>query len=159
MKNTIYAAALLTAVWVILAEKFTIPLLAAGVFIGAGSLFLDRRFLPLPKIAAVKLLRLTLYPFYLFVELYLSAFSAVKMIVAGADAEVIEVKTRISNSFLQTMLANSVTLTPGTISLDLKDGKLTVLLLKKKTESREDAQKAGEAVIQKFEKFLLKTQR
>jgi len=159
MKISIYAVMLLTAVWVILVEKFTLPLLAIGVAISSCSLYLYHRFLPLPRITNINLLRLTIYPFYLIRELYLSAFSAIKLIIAGADVDVIEVKTKISNHFLQTMLANSVTLTPGTISLELKNDKITVLLLKRKTENHEEAQKSGEAAIRKLEKFLLKTQR
>jgi len=159
MKIAIYAVILLTAVWIILVEKITLPLLAVGVAVSSCSLFLYHHFLPLPRITNINLLRLTLYPFYLIGELYLSAFSAIKLIIAGADVDVIEVKTKISNRFLQTMLANSVTLTPGTISLELKDGKITLLLLKRKIDNHEEAQKAGEAAVYKLEKFLLKTQR
>jgi multicomponent Na+:H+ antiporter subunit E len=159
MKNTIFAVMLLTAVWVILVESFSLPLLAAGVVISAGSLYIYHRFLPLPKITGINFLRLALYPFYLIGELYLSAFGAMKLIVKGASVDVVEVKTRISNSFLQTMLANSVTLTPGSISLDLKDNRISILLLKGKAENHEEAQKAGEALIHKLEKILIKAQR
>jgi len=159
MKSIIWAAMLLTVVWMVLVEKFTLPLLAAGVVISAGSLYIYHRFLPLPGITDINLLRLALYPFYLIVELYVSAFGVIKLIIAGAAVDVIEVKTGISNRFLQTMLANSITLTPGTISLELRDGRIRVLLLKRKTESHEEAQKTGEATIHKLEKLLLKAQR
>jgi multisubunit Na+/H+ antiporter MnhE subunit len=159
MKNAVYATILLTAVWLILVEKITLPLLAVGIFVSAGSLYVYHRFLPFPKITGISLFRLTLYPFYLIGKLYLSAFKAIKLIVSGADVDVIEVKTEISNSFLQTMLANSVTLIPGATSLELKDGIITVLLLKKKTNNHEETKKAGEAMIHKLENFLLKAQR
>jgi len=150
---------LLTAVWVILVEKFSLPLLAAGIVVSAVSLYVYRRFLPFPRITGISHFRLTLYPFYLIGELFVSAFRTIKLIATGADVDVVDVKTRISNSFLQTMLANSVTLLAGTVSLDMKDDRITVLLLKRKNENHEEAQKTGEAVIHKLEKFLLKTQR
>ena len=159
MKNAIYVTILLTAVWVILIEQFTLPILAVGIIVSAGSLYIYRRFLPFPKMTGINFLSLALYPFYLIGKLYVSAFKAIKLIVSGADVDVIEVKTKISNSFLQTILANSITLIPGAISLELKDGIITVLLLKKKTNNHEETKKAGEAMIHKLENFLLKAQR
>jgi len=159
MKNAIYTTILLTTIWLILVEKITLQLLAVGILVSAGSLYIYHRFLPFPKVTGISLFRLTLYPFYLIGKLYLSAFSAMKLIVSGADVDVIEVKTKITNSFLQTMLANSITLTTGAISMELKDGIITVLLLKKKTNNHEETQKAGEAMVHKLENFLLKAQR
>ena len=158
-KNTLYTIILLTAAWIMLVERFTLPLLAAGFAISAICLYIYHRSLPLPEIAGINLLRLALYPLYLIWELYLSAFGAIKLVLTGAGVDVIEVKTRITNSFLQTMLANSVTLTPGTISLDLKDDRISILMLKGKAESHGDAQKAGEALISRLERFLIKAQK
>ena len=158
-KNMLYIILLLTAAWIILVESFTVPLLAAGLAISAGCLYIYHRFLPLPKITNINLLRLTLYQFYLIGQLYLSAFSAIKLMLRGAGVDIIEVKTGISNDFLQTILANSVTLTPGSISLDLKDDKISILLLKGKTEGHAETQRSGEAMINRLEKILIKAER
>ena len=158
-KNALYVILLLTAAWIILVESLTVPLLAAGLAVSAGCLYIYHRFLPLSKITNINLLRLTLYQFYLSGQLYLSAFSAIKLILTGAGVDIIEVKTKISNNFLQTILANSVSLTPGSISLELKDDKISILLLKGETESHAEAQRAGEALINKLEKILIKAER
>jgi multicomponent Na+:H+ antiporter subunit E len=134
--------------------------LAIGIVLSFGVIFICHRLLPLPKILKdINLFKIVFYPFYLVVQVYLSAFNAIKLIFTGADASIIEVKTQLSNSFLKTILANSITLTPGSISLEIKDDAIILLWLKRKKESQQDAQKAGESITRRLEKILLKAQR
>lgn len=159
--NTVvlYAIILLTGTWIILSEDFSIVTLVSGIVISIVCLIISTRLLPAQKIKNVKIFRLVFYIFYLFGQIYLSAFKALKLILTGADVDIVNVKTQITNSFLQTILANSITLPPGTISLELNDNVITVLRLKKKTDDSLDAMSAGESIKGRFEKMLLKMQK
>lgn len=159
-KNTILIIMGLTVMWIILLEGFTVVNLALGIIISAGCIYICHRLLPLPKmIKNINLFRFILYPFYLTGQVYLAAFNAMKLIFTGANVSVIQIRTQISNSFLRTILANSITLTPGSVSLELNDTIITILWLKKKTENHQDAEKAGELIKQKLEKMLIKAEK
>ena len=157
--NIIYAIILLTLVWVVLAESFSVFSFAVGIVISTFSVLIFRHFLPLKKNTGFRLFRFIAYIFFLFGNIYLSAIKTIMLIFKEADYDTITLKTQLSNHFLQTMLAASITLTPGTISLDLKDNTITILFLKEKLQSREEAHKSMEAARDKFEKLLLKTEK
>ncbi len=52
-----------------------------------------------------------------------------KIISGCAETEIFTLKTRIKNPTALTFLGNSITLTPGTITLDAGDGSLTIYSL------------------------------
>jgi len=154
-KNTVFIVFGLTLIWLILLEGFTVIKLVTGIAAAVCSVVICSRFLPLPQIAKdINLFRFALYPFYLLAQVYLSAFTAIKLTFTGADVSVFEVKTQLSNSFLRIILANSITLTPGSISLEIKDDIITLLWLKGKKESLQDAEKAGNSIKCKLERIL-----
>ena len=158
--NTVFAALGLALLCLILLEGFTAMNLAISVAAGIISMVMYRRLLPLPPSSkGINLLKFALYPFYLVGQVYLSAFSAVKLIFTKADVAIITVKTELTNSLLRTILANSITLTPGSVSLELNDDTITLLWLKNKKDSPQDAQKAGETIKRKLEKMLLKAEK
>jgi len=157
-KNSLYAILLLTVIWVILRESITIPEAAAGIVISTCCVFFCRRLLPFSNFETINLLKLAVYPFYLIGQVYLAGFNAIKLILTDADADIIKVKTQISNSLLRTILANSITLIPGSISLELQDETITVLWLKGKSKDSRHALSEGEAIKGKLEKILLKAE-
>ena len=157
-RNVFYKVILLTVTWIVLTENFSIPSIAAGIVVSACSILFSYRYLPFPKITSVRLLRLAFYPFYLAGKVYLSAFNTMRLIITGANVDIVEEKTQLSSEFLRTLLANSITLTPGTISLELENNTLTVLLLKEKVSGSRESKSAA-AVKDKLEKMLLKAQR
>jgi len=158
-RNAFFSAIGLAAIWIILSENHSVPVIAAGLVISFGCIYICNRLLPLPKTANIKPLVLITYPFYLIFQVYLSAFNAIKLILTGMEVDIIEVRTKLSNSFLRTLLANSVTLTPGSVSLELKDDTITLLWMKGKTQDHQDAEKDGEAIKDKLERILLKAEK
>ena len=158
-RTTICIILILTVLWIVLRENVSIPTVASGIAISAACLFFCRKFLPFSKIKNLKLLRLCLYPFYVIGQIYLAGFKTIKMIITGADADIIEIKTRLSDIFLQTILSNTITLIPGSISLELKDNAITVLWLKDKSKDLQHAQNTGESIKGKLERILLKIER
>ena len=153
-RNTVFATLLLTIFWMIIRENFTIFEAAAGIIFSVCCLFFCYRLLPFSKINKFNILKLIIYPFYLFMQIYLAGFNAIKLILTDADADIFEIKTRISSSFLRTILANSITLIPGSVSLDLENDTITVLWLKKKSGDTRDAEKDAHSIRDKLERLL-----
>ena len=133
--GNIVKIALLTLLWVVLREEITAFNIVSGLLIGVGAITYSRKFLPLSKIKNVNFIRLIPYVFYLLGQVYLSGFYVIKIILQGkARAEIVQVKTLITNPTLRVILADSITLTPGSILLDLSEDKITVVLLMSKDE-------------------------
>ena len=158
-RNTVWTILLLTVIWVILSESLTVFSVLTGIGISVLCTYFCYRFLPFPRITNINFFRLALFPFYLIGEVYLSAFNAIKLILTGANVDAIEIKTQISSNFLRTLLANSITLTPCTVSLELNDDTITVLMLTGKTNSRRDTENTVASIKNKLEKMLLKAQK
>ena len=65
---------------------------------------------------------------------------------------IVKVKTSLKSPTAITALANSITLTPGTLTVDLtEDGYLYIHWINVKTE---DIEEASRIIVQKFERFL-----
>ena len=94
-KNSIYTTITLTAVWIILRESLAVSTVVTGFVVGAGCLFLCHRLLPLPKMAHFHPFRLIMYLFYLIGQMYISGFSAIKIMLTDAHVEIVKVKTWI----------------------------------------------------------------
>jgi multicomponent Na+:H+ antiporter subunit E len=72
---------------------------------------------------------------WLFYQIILSNLHVARMVLhprMPIDPGIIEFKTKLKSSISQTTLANSITLTPGTITVDIRDGKYYVHALTKK---------------------------
>jgi len=158
-KNSVYLIVLLTIVWVILCEKLSVTTVATGIAISGGVVYFYRKYLPLNKITGVSFLKLAMYSFYLVGQIYIAGFNAIKLILTEAKVDIVEVKTKITNDLLRVVLANSITLTPGTVSLELKDETITVLWLREKTSDSEDLADADELIKGKLEKKLISAQK
>jgi len=67
------------------------------------------------------------YVFVLIWEIYLGSLSVIySVITMKINPEVIKVKTDLESRFARAVLANSITLTPGTVTIDLHDDELLV---------------------------------
>ena len=158
-KNSIYVAAILTVAWVILRENFTLLSVLTGIIISAGCVYFCYRLFPRSKTQDINLFRFLIYLLFLLGQIYKAGFWAVKVTLKGARSEIIETKTKISSLFLRTILANSITLVPGSVSLEMKDDVITVLWLMEKNTNSLQTKEAAESIIGRLEKMLLKVQR
>ena len=155
-RNSVYLVVLFTAIWVILTENTSALSIAAGFAIGCACIYCCHRFLSMDRIDDVHIGRLMLYIFYLIGQMYLAGFAAIKLIIMGAKTDVVTVRTDISSRFLRVLLANSITLTPGTLTLDLSGDRLTVLWLRPKASAPVGIEAAGEQIKGKLERQLQK---
>ena len=120
----------LLVIWVLLREDASLFTILTGVIICFGCIIYSRFFLPLNPIKNVKFHMLIPYLLYLFGQIYISGFYVIKMILKGkARADIMDTKTLITNEALRVMLADSITLTPGSILLDLSEDVIKVVVL------------------------------
>jgi len=150
---------LLTVIWVILRESFSVATIIIGLVVSACCVIFSRKLIPLTKTDAVKPLRLLIYLPYLLGQIYLGGLSAIRIILFGAHVEIVEVRTRIKSALLRTILVNSITLVPGSISLDLTEDRITILWLKRKSQTQMDNGNADELLKGKLERMLLKAEK
>jgi len=149
---------LLTVIWIIFREEFSLFSIVVGIVICIGCIAYSRYFLPLNKIVGVNYARLFLYVFDLIWQIYLSGFYVINMIIRGkARADIVSVKTSITNETLRVILADSITLTPGSILLDLTEDNITVVVLMSKEDPEIDD--PDTLVKGNLEEKLLKAQR
>lgn len=157
-KNNIYSVTALILVWIILRETFSLSTVIIGAVLSVACVYFYHKYLPLKRVRNVKFLKLIFYVFYLIGQIYIAGFYVIKLIVLGAKADVIELKTKVTNESLKVLLADSITLTPGSILLDLKDENITLLCLKEKNDTR-DLEAMDDFLKGRLENQLLKVQK
>jgi len=158
-RNLIYMVLIFTVIWLILREEFSIETVLIGLSVSTVCVFFCRKFLPLEQITGVNYFRFFIYIFYLIGQMYLGALAAIRLVIKGAKADVVEISTDITNDFLRVMLGNSITLVPGSVTLEVKKSKLTVLLLHEKTWGLLELADASDKVKGGLEHKLLMAQK
>jgi len=157
-KHMIFAVPVLTLLWVILMEELSIRSVAIGVVTGVIIMLFSRKFLPYQQIENVNFYKLLTYPFFLIGQIYVAGFMVIKIFIKGAAVDIVTVKTKLKNEALRVILADSITLTPGSILLDLDENNITLLWMKDKKIAA-DPEIAGELLKGKLERRLLKAER
>ena len=134
IKRTMVSIAVLTVVWLILREAFSVVDVVFGVVISILCLWYSQKFIPLRKLEGVSFFKLALFHFYLIWEIYASGLYVIKIIFTGANTYITTIKTSLKNEELRVILADSITLTPGSVMLDLTGDNVTTLWLRDKNE-------------------------
>lgn len=97
---------------------------------------------------------LVFYLLLLTYRMYISSFKVVYHVFRGnINPRIVHFRTRLKTDIARVILTNSITLTPGTITLDLKDDHLIVHWLDAKTSH---SRYAGDLVKGEFEHLLKK---
>ncbi|MCQ2495126.1 MAG: Na+/H+ antiporter subunit E [Lachnospiraceae bacterium] len=119
---------LLLALWIIFNGKFTVEILIFGIVISLVVSVFAVKFLKYSFKQEFKLLKklpyLIAYCFVLVWEIIKANVVTTKFVIKGMKKNkpiVYTFTSPVKSSFAQTLLANSITLTPGTISVSLKD--------------------------------------
>ena len=158
-RHAFFALMALTLVWIILMEEISWPTVAIGMFMAIASLHFGGKFLPFKEISNINFIKLATYPFFLIGQIYIAGFSMIKLVLTGFVVGVITFKTDIEDETLKIILADSITLVPGSILLEINHQDITILWITKKETSFEDTEAAGEIVKGKLERRLIKAQR
>jgi multicomponent Na+:H+ antiporter subunit E len=158
VRNTVFALALLTLVWSVLREDFTLPTVFTGLAIGGACIWFCHKFIPLPKTSGIRYSRLVIYYFYLIFQVYLAGIGVIRLLITGAGVDIVRVNTRIGNVLLRTILVNSITLIPGSVSLELEGDLITVLWLTKRGAPPPSGLPPEQKLLVKLERVLGKAE-
>jgi multicomponent Na+:H+ antiporter subunit E len=94
------------------------------------------------------------YLLLLVFRLYVSSFKVLYQVLLGRiNPRIVHFRTRLKSDLARVVLTNSITLTPGTITLDLKEDHLIVHWLDAKTSH---SRYAGDIIKGEFERILLR---
>ena len=126
-KRSIFAILALAFSWIILMEDVSWRNVAIGMFVGTLSLQIMDMFFGFDEIKSINFFKLALYPFWLIGRVYIGAFSMIKLILTDAKWGIVKVRLELDDEVLRTILAESITLTPGTVYLGHKGKEIIIL--------------------------------
>jgi multicomponent Na+:H+ antiporter subunit E len=144
LKNFFYLFTFLIAIWLALTTTFQWQELSIGIFISLVlALFLNKNYLKLglPPISIKRIIFFILYISVLFIEIVKANLDVAYRIIhpkMPIKPGIVIIKTKLKQDIAKTILANSITLTPGTFTLDIKGDELLIHWI----------------IGQKFEKYL-----
>lgn len=150
----------MTVIWIILVESFAPIFLISGVIVSIVTLYFSKKYLPLKEIENVAFSKLMFFPFYLIGQIYLSSIYVMKVIIVGERVDIVEIKTSLKDESLKSLLADTITLIPGAVSLDVSGDTITIAWLRKKTDPDPELVPNKDEILKgKLEYKLLKAQR
>lgn len=142
---------------------FTSTFQTQEVWVGLGtslliSLFTSRFFncCTMRILLPVSLFYSIVYVFVFLIALIKSNFDVARRVLTPSlpiNPGIVKFQTKLKSDFAKMMLANSITLTPGTLSVDLIEDTYYIHWIDVKTL---DPEKAHAAIAEQFEKILLK---
>jgi multicomponent Na+:H+ antiporter subunit E len=140
---------LLLAVWIGLTNSLDIQELGVGAAVSLGIAYFfagEERF----HLGSILLKYIRFAP--TFIKALIQSNIEVARIVLSPSLPVnpgiVKLKTTLKNDYDKLLLANAITLTPGTITLDMEDDHLYIHILNLKTTDKDVLQKE---IIEKFE--------
>lgn len=149
---------LLTLFWTVLEGTMSFKTVLIGIMVSMLALSFTDRFLigqQYHHLHGVKLFGLFGYFFFLMKEVYIAGGDMIKMIITHKiNPAIVEIETDLLEDYQRVILANSITITPGTITVDLTDNTLKVLWINKTTDDPEEIKKIITADIEKRLKKL-----
>lgn len=121
----------LFAFWILLSGYLDVFHLTAGAICSAIVTFLSYDLLITKQKSSgvFTLLRFTFYCGWLFFEILWAGFDVAYRVLhphMPIDPQIVTFETPLSDDIARTVLANSITLTPGTITIDVNGGTYTV---------------------------------
>ncbi|MCL2405230.1 MAG: Na+/H+ antiporter subunit E [Defluviitaleaceae bacterium] len=128
-KHTIFVTLALTFIWIILMEYISWPNVAIGMFISMICMHLMGKFLNFEEIRNVNFYKLLTYPLWLVLRIYTDALYMIKMILTDSKWGIATYKLELTNEALRNILADSITLTPGSVFLEREGEDITLLCI------------------------------
>ena len=156
--SSIIAVFSLTIIWIILTESYSPFNIGVGVAAGIATTIFLKKFLPVKKIDDVNFYKLITFPFYLIAQIYVAGFQVIWVVLKGSKVGVITLKTEIKSEALKVVLVDSITLTPGSVLIDLVGNDLNLLWIREKNEPA-DVETAERKLKSRLEKRIMKAQK
>jgi len=157
IRNVANLFVLLFLIWLLLTGTFELTSLLLGLTLAVTlALIFGKnsnvfgRFRMTPKVFVYSLI----YLFVLSWEIVKSNIDVALRVLnpkLPINPGIVKVKTRLKSPIGRMILANSITLTPGTLTIDMKDDELYIHWIDVKTL---DTEEASRKILGKFEKLL-----
>jgi len=144
-------------IWLCLTSSLHYQELLTGIFISLLlSIFFHKQYneLGLPPLTARRIIYFVIYLIVLFKEIIKANFDVAYRIIhpkMPIRPGIIVITTELKQDIAKMILANSITLTPGTFTLDILEDNLLIHWINVKTE---DKKEATQIIGEKFEKYL-----
>ena len=147
-------------VWCILYEGISWTIAGSGLVLGVLAAVFANSFLishQLTRAYRINIPMLVVFIFVMVYRIFKSGFSVIPAIITGkTKTGIIDIKTEVPEGLASTFLANSITLTPGTVTIEKNGQNLKVLWLNKTTN---DPVKAAKIINGPIENILRKAAR
>lgn len=147
---------ILAIVWVVLFEHLSVWTVLVGLLLAVLVVLFTDRFLLKGNYEhsyMIGLGTLAVYGLRLLYEILIAGIEVIPNIITGkADVQIISCETKLTDELLIDILANSITLTPGTVTVDKKGSKLQVLALNAPSEDEDPR----DVIPLKLEEILLR---
>ncbi len=156
-KNVFILFVMLLLIWLALNNSLKLPVVLIGIGVSAlvallfcnkCSLFNDIKLTP--KSFAYTFIYLVVF----FIELVKSNIDVIRRVLSPSlpiNPGIVEVKTKLKSKFGRMLLANSITLTPGTLTVEVIDDSYFIHWIDVEDAKIENASKK---IVEKFEKYL-----
>jgi len=157
IRNFIYLFVILMLIWMALTLSVNKPELFLGIivsFILSLTLYKSFHIIGFPKVTIKKIAFLCVYIIVLFKEIIIANLDVAYRVIhpkMPIRPGIIIIKTELKQDLAKMILANSITLTPGTFTLDIEDDKLLIHWINVKTDDTDEATKI---IGERFEKYL-----
>lgn len=157
IKNFVYLFIVLMIVWVALTMSLEKQELISGTIVSFILSFLayqNFQKIGLPGVTLKKIVFLGIYIIILFKEIIIANFDVAYRVIhpkMPIKPGIIVIKTELKQDLAKMILANSVTLTPGTFTLDIDGDQLLIHWINVKTDATDEATKM---IGERFEKYL-----
>ena len=156
-KNFLYLFFLLILVWLAVTSSLHWQELAVGAAISIVlSLLLNRQYveLGLPVLNIKRIVFFAIYSVVLFIEIIKANFDVAYRIIhpkLPIKPGIVIIKTELKQDFAKMLLANSITLTPGTFTLDVLGDRLLIHWINVQSD---DTAEATRMIGERFERYL-----
>jgi multisubunit Na+/H+ antiporter MnhE subunit len=138
--------------WLLITQKINAANLILGLILSIIATIISNRQGTTISPGYKSIIKLTKYFFILIVDIYKASFSLIISIINNdSDPIIIEVDVKIENPIAIMIMANSITLTPGTLTVDTDETKLYILCLK---SGHQEVEKTKKEVKERFERYL-----
>ena len=156
IKATIIATAILFIVWILLAGTSNQELLIGGITATLIAYLFHKKLQILEDISLTpkSIVFMIAYFFVFLRELFKSNIDVARRVISPKlpiNPGIVQVKTKLKTPLGRAFLANSITLTPGTLTVDMKDEFFYIHWI---DVTGSDVESASKAIVSKFEKYL-----
>ncbi len=145
-----------TVFWATWNESVAWSTLLTGLALSALSLSLTSRYLlkaPYETVYRIPVLTALHYIWVLVVAIFESGIHAIYITITGRiQVHIVDLPTDVETPFYGVLIANAITLTPGTVTVDHHQGFYKVIWIETVTD---DIQEASEMIKGRFERVFL----